>query len=168
MHSHSALIGACAIIALAACKPMTAAPTYAPANDLVGIASVIDGDTIEIHGERIRLNGFDAPERGRTCTDGSGATVRVYQTTSLALDRFIAGRTVMCARAGRDRHGRVVATCSVGGTDLGSWMVENGHAWDWPKYSNGKYAPEEARARMAKRGLWGMTCPELLGDRTLN
>lgn len=168
MTFHNALACIFALAALAACKPEAVTPAPAPASDLTGIASVIDGDTIEIHGERIRLNGFDAPERGRECTDASGAAVRVYQTTSLALDRFIAGRTVICTRAGKDNHGRVVATCSVGGTDLGSWMVENGHAWDWPKYSRGRYAPEEARARAGKRGLWGLTCAGLLGDRKLD
>jgi endonuclease YncB( thermonuclease family) len=136
--------------------------------ELKGVASVIDGDTIEIHGERVRLSGFDAPERGRECIDSSGATVRVYQTTSNALSEFIGARTVECERSGSDDHSRTVATCSVGGTDLGSWMVENGHAWDWPKYSRGKYAPEEARARAAKRGLWGLTCVDLLGDRKLD
>lgn len=152
--------------ALCACKP-EAGPAPSPAKDLAGIASVVDGDTIEIHGERIRLSGFDAPERGRECTDASGAAVRVYQSTSLALDRFIAGRTVTCTRDGQDGNDRTVARCTVGSTDLGSWMVENGHAWDWPKYSKGRYAPEEARARAAKAGLWSLTCPDLLGGRSL-
>lgn len=168
MTMQTALICAFTVAALAACKPEAAGPAPAPAQNLIGIASVIDGDTIEIHGKRIRLSGFDAPERGRQCTDASGNIVRVYQTTSLALDRFIAGRTVTCATAGEDDYARVVATCSVGGTDLGAWMVENGHAWDWPKYSRGRYAPQEAQARAEKRGLWGLSCPGLLGDRNLN
>lgn len=142
-------------------------PEVADEQDLVGVATVVDGDTIEIHGKRIRLSGIDAPERGRECTDASGAIVRVYQTTSIALDRFIAGRSVRCARDGNDGYGRVVARCRVGGTDIASWMVANGHAWDWPKYSKGRYAPEESRARAAKAGLWSLECPNLLGDRTL-
>jgi endonuclease YncB( thermonuclease family) len=42
--------------------------------DLIGVASVIDGDTIEIHGQRIRLHGIDAPEGGQTCLDAAGRT----------------------------------------------------------------------------------------------
>jgi hypothetical protein len=37
------------------------------ADDLVGQASVIDGDTLEIHGTRIRLSGIDAPESTQLC-----------------------------------------------------------------------------------------------------
>jgi endonuclease YncB( thermonuclease family) len=159
----------CAAVAaiLSGCTLEPATPKISDTR-LAGVATVIDGDTIDIHGERIRLSGFDAPEAGRKCLNGAGETVRVHQTTSLALADFIAGRTVTCARSGKDVHGRTVATCTVGGEDLGSWMVEHGHARDWPRYSKEKYAPEEARARAAKRGIWAMTCPGLWGDRSLN
>ena len=40
--------------------------------DITGKPRVIDGDTIEIAGERIRLHGIDAPESKQTCTDADG------------------------------------------------------------------------------------------------
>ena len=43
--------------------------TGAAADDLTGRASVIDGDTIEIHGSRIRLFGIDAPESSQWCRE---------------------------------------------------------------------------------------------------
>ena len=130
----------------------------ASAQDLiVGVASVIDGDTIEIHGERIRLSGIDAPERDRMCAGG----VNAYQRASLALSDAIVRRTVQCSVSGQDRYGRHVAQCSVGGTDLGEQMVEAGWARDWRRYSGGRYADEEARARAAGRGVWGLECPGL-------
>src|SRR5262245_27291975 len=64
--------------------------TSAAAQLLVGIASVIDGDTIEIHGTRIRLNGIDAPESAQLCLDGAGRKYRCGQRSSLALADFLA------------------------------------------------------------------------------
>jgi endonuclease YncB( thermonuclease family) len=36
-------------------------------DDMTGRASIIDGDTLEIHGTRIRLWGIDAPENSQLC-----------------------------------------------------------------------------------------------------
>ncbi|NOT54792.1 MAG: thermonuclease family protein [Deltaproteobacteria bacterium] len=132
------------------------------ASEIVGVASVIDGDTIEIHGQRIRLDGVDAPERNKVCGD-----TNVYQRASLALSDFIGAQTVHCAITDEpDRYGRQVAQCSVGGTDMAAHLVEQGWARDWPRYSDGAYADEEARARASHSGLWGLQCPsDLWGDR---
>lgn len=128
---------------------------------IAGIASVVDGDTIEIHGQRIRLSGFDTPESGARCGDAN-----VYQAASLALSDFIANRTVTCTPTGTDDYDRVVANCQVGGTDLGDYIVSQGWGRDWPRYSNGAYADEEATARAGRRGIWGLSCPaDLWGDR---
>ena len=129
--------------------------------EITGVASVTDGDTIEIHGTRIRLSGFDAPESGSMC-----GGVNVYQRASLALSDFIGTRTVHCAPDGTETHGRTVATCTVNGAELGQHMVHEGWARDWPRFSHGAYASEEANARAAHRGIWGLQCPaDLWGDR---
>ena len=57
-------------LVLACTLPACSSETVDP--DLQGVASVIDGDTIEIHGTRIRLNGIDAPESGQLCQDARG------------------------------------------------------------------------------------------------
>lgn len=135
--------------------------TATGASQIAGTASVVDGDTIEIHGQRIRLSGFDTPESGKRCGD-----TNVYQSASLALSDFIANRTVRCTPSGTDRYNRVVATCSVGGSGLAEYIVSQGWGRDWPRYSNGAYADEEAAARAGQRGLWGLSCPaDLWGDR---
>lgn len=123
------------------------------ATDTIGVASVIDGDTIEIHGQRIRLSGFDTPERGKRC----GKT-NMHQQAAFALSNFIGGQTVHCDSDERDRYGRVVATCTAGGVDLGKFMVREGFGRDWPKYSGGKYASEERSARRLSKGVWSPTC----------
>lgn len=139
-------------------EPQAVADT---SNQIVGVASVVDGDTIEIHGQRIRLSGFDTPESGARCGE-----TNVYQAASLALSDFVANRSVTCTATGTDDYDRTVATCSVGGTDLGEYVVSQGWGRDWPRYSNGAYADEEAAARGASRGLWGLQCPaDLWGDR---
>lgn len=124
-------------------------------DEIVGTASVIDGDTIEMHGKRIRLDGFDTPERGSVC-----GRINVYQKAALALSDFIGSRTVTCEVSGEDGRGRSVAQCKVGEESLAEYMVENGWGRDWPRYSDGAYADEEKRAREAGTGLWGLACPD--------
>lgn len=121
---------------------------------MVGRASVIDGDTIEIRGQRIRLWGVDAPEGRQTC-ERSGQTYRCGTEAANALDGMIAGRNVACAPRGRpDRYQRMVAVCSVGGQDIGGWMVEQGRAVDFPPYSRSAYARQQGQAQDARRGVW--------------
>lgn len=120
---------------------------------LAGRASVIDGDTIEIHGQRIRLWGIDAPEGGQTCRR-NGAPWRCGSESANALSGFLRARTVTCAERDRDRYGRIVATCAIDGQDVGEWLVEHGWALDYVQFSRGAYAAAERRAEAAKRGMW--------------
>ena len=123
---------------------------------MIGVPSVIDGDTIEIHGQRIRLNGIDAPESAQFCFDAAGGNYRCGQKASLALADFLwARRPTSCIEVDRDgRWKRTVAVCTAGGVDIGEWMVRQGYALDWPKYSAGFYVRAEKEAKAAKRGLW--------------
>ena len=124
-------------------------------DDLIGQASVIDGDTLDIHGTRIRLWGVDAPETSQLCRGGDSLHYRCGAKAANDLDAFIAGRPVNCPPISLDRYGRTVATCSVGGTDLGDWLVRNGLALDWPQYSKRKYDDARREAEQAGRGMLG-------------
>ncbi|RWI99108.1 MAG: thermonuclease family protein [Mesorhizobium sp.] len=123
---------------------------------VAGIASVIDGDTIEIHGQRVRLNGVDAPESRQYCDDAKGFEYPCGRRSAEALDKFLAAsRPVQCAFVTWDRYGRFVGNCTrADGTDVAAWMVEHGQSLDWPKYSDGAYAAQQAKAQAAKLGLW--------------
>lgn len=121
-------------------------------NDIRGIASVIDGDTLEIHGKRIRLFGIDAPESRQLCSQ-DGAKYKCGQKAALALDEFIDGRSLACEHKDTDRYGRIVAVCHVGETDLNGWLVENGWALAYVQYSK-NYVAQEQEAQAEKRGIW--------------
>jgi endonuclease YncB( thermonuclease family) len=132
----------------------TVVPKYQSAPDLSGQTTVIDGDTLEIHGTRIRLWGIDAPESSQLCRGEDSLQYRCGAKAANDLDAFIAARPVNCVPVSLDRYGRTVASCSVDGVDLAQWLVSNGLALDWPQYSKGKYAKAQHAAEHAGTGIW--------------
>lgn len=128
------------------------AATHAWADDLQGRASVIDGDTIEIHGERIRLEGIDSPEGGQLC-QRNGKPWICGHDAALALADRIGSRPILCRGSDRDRYHRLLATCFQAGENLNEWMVREGWAVAYRHYSSA-YVVAEDDARGARRGLW--------------
>ena len=112
--------------------------------DINGTARVIDGDTIKIGEQCIRLFGIDAPELGTK----NGVLARTVMA------RIIGDNKVSCEDTGGRTYNRVVAICTAGGKDIASEIVRLGWAWDWPKFSLGHYKPQELEAWQARRGLW--------------
>lgn len=129
-----------------------------PGGAVVGRASVRDGDTLIIRDRKIRLAGLDAPEMGQSC-EAEGRSYRCGQRAALALDGLIGSRTVHCTGKARDRYRRLLARCRVGETSLNAWMVEQGWAIAYRRYSK-EYVPAEQRARAARRGIWAGTFEE--------
>ena len=122
------------------------------AQTLTGRASVIDGDTITIHGTRIRLHGIDAPESGQSCAL-EGKRWRCGQQAALALAKRIGSAPVDCLKKDVDRYKRVVAVCRSGGEDLNAWMVSEGWAMAYRQYSTDYIRQEDGAAR-TKVGIW--------------
>lgn len=137
----------CGLIAL------TALPSPIPAN-LIRRASVIDRDTIEIHGQRIHFHGIDALEAGQTCEDAGGQLYLCGQKSALSLADKISAITVACERRDVDRYGRIVAVCCIGELDFNGWVVSEGWVLDYVGSGKGGYTSEEPEARFARRGLW--------------
>ncbi len=139
-----------AVIAAAACALTAVAGA---AFEAAGPARVIDGDTLEVAGERHRLHGIDAPEKAQTClTPGSGRWCCGVAAAE-ALARRIGGRPVICRSRTRDRYHRRISVCFVGGVDLNAWMVRNGWALAYRAYSHDYVAGENA-AKAQRLGLW--------------
>ena len=120
--------------------------------EITGTASVIDGDTIEIHGQRIQLFGIDAPESAQTCLR-DGQPWRCGQQAALALAEKIGQAPVRCEERDRDWQRRIVAVCFAQGTDLNRWLAANGLAMAYPYHSR-EYTDEEEAARASRFGIW--------------
>lgn len=136
--------------------PSVPKPTVPDRIEISGVPSVVDGDTLDIRGTRIRLHGIDAPESAQTCRDSSGAEYRCGQQTALRLSDFINRRPVSCQHRDTDRYGRIVAVCKVGGADLNEWLVREGLAIAYRQYSS-DYVAAEQEAKANKRGIWDGT-----------
>lgn len=120
---------------------------------LVGVASIIDGDTLDIHGTRLRLHGIDAPESGQMCRDGNDRPWRCGQQAALALSDRIARTPLRCHGQGGDRYGRIIAICYLNGEDINAWMVMQGWAMAYIRYSH-DYAHQQTIARAKGWGIW--------------
>ncbi|WP_425905436.1 thermonuclease family protein [Nitrobacter sp. TKz-YC02] len=91
---------------------VTLVSSPALAGTITGQASVVDGDTLEIHGQRIRLSDVDAPESDHLCRGDDSLQYRCGAKAANELARFIADRPVSCKGVDIDRYKRVVAVCS--------------------------------------------------------
>lgn len=128
-------------------------PALADPVHILGTAGITDGDTLRVNGTKVRLFGIDAPERHQSCQSSDGLAYACGVEATKALADFLGGREVDCRVVDIDRYGRSVAVCQVGGTDIGGWLVSNGWAVAYRRYSV-DYVDEEQVARQAKAGLW--------------
>ena len=126
-------------------------PTVSARGAIVGPAVAIDGDTLQVDGQKIRLYGVDAPEVAQTCV--ARREWRCGIEAMHALAQKIASGTVDCAERGRAGDDTLLATCRLGAEDLAAWLVEKGWALAWRAQSS-DYLVEEQNARVARRGIW--------------
>lgn len=127
--------------------------TPARALDFSGPVRVIDGDTMDVGSRRVRLSAIDAPERGQICRTEHGIPWDCGTFVTLTLSARLDGAQVDCTAVDVDRYGRTVATCSLGGADVGRMLVRDGLAFAYPRYGDDYVADERAAAaRLA--GLW--------------
>ena len=123
-----------------------------------GVPKVVDGDSLILNNERVRLRGIDAPE-GRQYCEKQGKKWACGRAATSALRRLIGGQNVACTGSEFDKHDRLLGVCTVGDVEINRFMVREG----WAVSFGGGYKSIERDARSAKKGLWQGTF-EMPGD----
>ena len=134
------------------------------AEEISGIPKIIDGDTVHINENKFRLEGIDAPEMRQKCKKESlnisfiiGFTFyKDYNCGKVSKEKLITkinNSEVKCISTSKDRYKRYIATCFKGKTNINQWMVRNGYAIAYRRYSQ-KYVLDEDFAKENKSGLW--------------
>ena len=123
---------------------------------------VIDGDTIKIDNEIIRFSGIDTPESyyfkkyQQICYEND-KKLNCGDFSKAKLEYKISDNPITCNREEKkDRYGRTLAECFVKNESLSRYMVKNGYAFDYPRYSKNKFGEEQKYAKKNKLGLWSM------------
>ena len=116
---------------------------------------IIDGDTIHLNGEKIRFTGIDTPELKQTCTKNNEVIYCGIKARKLLIEK-IGKNKVQCVREGKDQYKRTLAECFVNKVSLSSYLVRNGYAFAYRKYSK-KFISDENFARTNNLGMWSMS-----------
>ena len=130
-------------------------------NKITGFAKVIDGDTIKINSKKIRLYGIDAPEKKQKCkktylTISFMSFTKDYMCGEVSTEKLIKKinkQKLNCNILDVDRYKRLIGECFKRNINLNSWMVSNGYAVAYRKYSK-KYVSDEINAKKNKLGIW--------------
>jgi len=128
-------------------------PAFVGAQAISGPATALDGDSLLVAGQKIRLFGIDAPEFTQTCTR-DGETWECGKAAKEQLAALVKGAHVECWRVDTDSFGRAVSTCNADREDLNRTMVEQGWALAYREFST-DYVGAEQQARSYGLGLWG-------------
>ncbi len=123
------------------------------AQEVRAVPQIVDADTIYAGDVKIRLSGIDAPEMDQLCLDGRGKNWNCGIEAKNQLSHFSNGRSWVCHLTGVDRYGRSLGSCTIEGQDVSSWLVRNGWALAFKRYSLA-YVSDEDYAREQRHGLW--------------
>ena len=130
--------------------------TQVIAGEIYGIPVITDGDTIKILKNKIRLHGIDAPEKNQKCTKNE----KMYNCGVVATEALIKkiGKNIVSCRTqnNKDRYNRLIGVCFIEHENLNKWMVRNGYAIAYRRYSE-DYISDEEFAKINKIGLWSGT-----------
>jgi len=115
---------------------------------------IIDGDTIHLNNEKIRFTGIDTPELKQTCNKDNKAIPCGIEARQLLIDK-IGKNNITCIREGKDQYKRTLAECFVNDLSLSRFLVREGYAFAYRKYSK-KFIEDENFAKNNNMGMWSM------------
>ena len=115
---------------------------------------VVDGDTIHLNGKKIRFSGIDTPELKKTCSKDNQIIFCGIEAKKLLIN-IIGNNEVECVEEGKDQYKRILAECFVNNISLSSYLVKEGYAFAYRKYSK-KFVSDENYARLNNLGMWSM------------
>ena len=119
---------------------------------IYGIANVVDGDTLHIEKNKIRLHGIDAPEIDQTCTINDKVWHCGLESTA-ALKKLVLNNNISCVVSDIDKYKRYIAECFINNKNINKFMVRNGWAIAYRYYSL-DFVKDENLAKKDKNGLW--------------
>jgi len=115
---------------------------------------IIDGDTIHINKDKIRFSGIDAPELNQTCLSNN-QVIKCGILSKELLIKKIANKKPSCIKEGIDQYKRILAECFIEKESLSSFLVRNGYAFAYRRYSD-KFIKDENFAKENRNGMWSM------------
>ena len=115
---------------------------------------IIDGDTIHLNNEKIRFTGIDTPELKQTCNKNNEIIYCGIQARQLLINK-IGKNKVNCVKEGKDQYKRTLAECFVNDLSLSKFLVREGYAFAYRKYSK-KFISDENFAKKNNIGMWSM------------
>ena len=92
---------------------------------------VVDGDTIWLNGQNLRLQNYDTPEPYNDICGGQ-AEVALAKRASARLLELLNSYPFTVETGRKDRYGRVLATIRINGRDVGDILISEGLARRWP------------------------------------
>ena len=118
------------------------------------VIQVTDGDTIVVIKKdkkyTIRLNGIDAPEKKQF----------YGQEVKKTLSNKLLNKTVRIEWTEKDKYGRTLGNVFLDKKSINKWLIEEGYAWHYKKYSKSKILAQlETDAKIKKKGLWQYANP---------
>jgi endonuclease YncB( thermonuclease family) len=140
-------------VALLVSRPSDA-PARPPASSQLAAGAdhlaVLDGYTLRLGDQVVRLEGITAPPRGAVCRGDGAEAIDCGVAAANALASLVRGSAVECTIRGHDDHGRPVGDCVAAGSRLSVALVTLG----WARAETAALSDTEASARAAGRGMW--------------